>query len=213
MTHKIDHRQTFLDQFEALKKFPMFQQMATTVENSPWHRESNVLLHTQMVVDQYIKMTDEKCNHFCEPWTRNDYLGGIAAVFHDTGKPLAEIKKFSPERGEYHAYHGHELLSARLFETYAADRFPMFTGQEIAMVSFIIEHHMPWSIEDTEKRRNLALTANYYGGAELFCRHLLADQYGRLADDQSAKNKRAVEWVSEFLALASMVRMPPIGER
>jgi predicted kinase len=215
MTDKIDHRATFLAQWEALQKFPMFERMSRTVEDSPWHREANVLVHTQMVVDQYVKMTDDQWGDFFATvriWTKEDYLGAIAAAFHDTGKPAAEIKKWSEARGDYRAYHGHELLSARLFETYAADRFPMFSAQDIATVSFIIEHHMPWSVEDAEKRRNLALTANYYSGAELFIRHLLADQYGRIADDMEAKKAMADNWTEEFMKLSDEVKVPKWNE-
>lgn len=180
------------------KNTELYANMARTVENSPWHRENSVATHTDMVVTEYLNM--------CKGDDSSSAVLGLwAAIFHDTGKPVAEIKKFSPERGNYRAYHGHELLSARLFETYAAERYPMFTAEEIVMVSFIIEHHMPWSVEDKEKRRNLALTTNHYGGAALFCRHLLADQYGRLSDDQDSKIKRADEWVAEFLELAAAV--------
>jgi predicted kinase len=212
---KIDWRATFLAQFEGIKTLPVFTRMNSVTENSPWHRESSVGVHTQMVVDQYVKMTDDQWGDFFATvriWTRADYLAGMAAIFHDTGKPQSEIKKWSETRGDYRAYHGHELLSARLFETYAAERYPMFTADEIATISFIIEHHMPWSVEDKEKRHNLALTANHYGGAELFCRHLLADQYGRFSDDQDAKVKRADEWVKSFLELAMEVQKPRWNE-
>jgi predicted kinase len=216
MKDKIDYRATFLAQFEGMKTLPLFERMSRTVEDSPWHREANVLVHTGMVVDEYVKLVDHETfdahTDSVLPWTKNDYLGAIAAAFHDTGKPPAEIKKWSEARGDYRAYHGHELLSARLFETYAADRFPMFSAEDIATVSFIIEHHMPWSVEDKDKRRHLALTANHYGGAEVFARHLLADQYGRFADDQPAKNKRADEWVAEFMELAMEVKTPRWNE-
>jgi predicted kinase len=206
MEPTVNYRSTFLAQRDALSTFPMFQRMRNTVEASPWHREENVFVHTMMVVDQYVKMVDANCDHYAEPWSRLDYLGAIAALFHDTGKPASEIKKWSEARGDYRAYHGHELLSARMFETYAAARYPMFSAEDIATVSFIIEHHMPWSVEDKEKRRNLALTANHYCGAEVFVRHLLADQYGRIADDQPAKQAMADKWATEFLELAMEVK-------
>lgn len=211
---KIDYRATFLDQWEALKQFPMFQRMARTVEDSPWHREANVLVHTQMVVDEYVKLADDydPMSGLINSWTHDEYLGAIAAAFHDTGKPASEIQKWSEARGNYRAYHGHELLSARMFETYAAERFPMFSGRDIAMVSFIVEHHMPWSVEDKEKRHNLAKTANHYGGVDIFTMHLLADQYGRTSDDQEAKVKRADEWVREFRMLAEEVKIPRWNE-
>jgi predicted kinase len=216
MTDKIDYRATFLAQFEGMKTLSLFQRMEGTVEDSPWHREANVLVHTDMVVDQYVRMVDAECysahTDSIIPWSKEDYLGAIAAAFHDTGKPASEIKKWSEARGDYRAYHGHELLSARIFETYAAERFPMLSGDDIAMVSFIIEHHMPWNVEDKEKRRQLALTANRYGGAEIFARHLLADQCGRFSDDQEAKVKRADEWVEEFMKLADEVKTPRWNE-
>lgn len=207
MNNKIDYRATFLAQKEALEKFPMFEHMRLTVEDSPWHREENVFVHTTMVVNEYVKMTDARTQfEHGEHWQHSDYLGAIAALFHDVGKPASEIQKWKKDRGNYRAYHGHEMLSARMFETYAAIRYPLFSAQDIAAVSFIVEHHMPWSIEDRDKRRNLALTANHYCGAEVFTRHLLADQYGRIADDQQAKRQMADKWVSEFLELAMQVK-------
>lgn len=207
MTHNIDHRSTLLAQFDALKSFPMFEKMARTVEASPWHREANVLVHTEMVVDRYVQMVDYECEHFSEPWSRRDYLGGIAAVFHDTGKPDAEIEKWSEARGKYRAYHGHELLSARKFENYAAERFPMFTADEIFYVCWMIEHHMPWNLEDNTKLNNLAMTAKWLG-ATTFCRELLADQYGRLSDDKEAKDARSKAWVESFMERVNTVELP-----
>lgn len=131
------------------------------------------------------------------PWHREDYLGAISCAFHDTGKPDAEIEKWSEARGKYRAYHGHELLSARIFETYAVQRFPMFSAEEIYCISWMIEHHMPWSLEDEGKLNNMARTANKFN-PDVFTRALLADQFGRIADDQKTKNERAVEWTTKF---------------
>lgn len=209
MPHAIDHRATFFAQSEALKTFPMFQRMARTVEGSPWHREANVLVHTEMVVGEYVKLVDSRCESYGEPWSRHDYLGAIACAFHDTGKPAAEIEKWSESRGNYRAYHGHELLSARMFETYAALRYPMFTAEEIFQISWIIEHHMPWQIEDATKLNNMAMTVKSFGhGGVAYAHHLLADQYGRIADDQETKNARAREWVEKFMQRVSQVEVP-----
>lgn len=207
----IDYRATFFDQFDALKEFPQFQKMARTVEDSPWHREKNVLVHTGMVVDEYVQMTDfgPHTNGMEQyQWTKEDYLGAMAAVFHDVGKPPARIEKFSEARGKYFAYHGHELLSARAFEDYAAQRFPMFSALDIVKICWIIEHHMPWSLEDTEKRRRMALTAKWVG-SDIFCRHLLADQFGRTSDDQEATVERATSWVKEFKELVELTEDQP----
>lgn len=197
----IDYKNTLLSQFEALKQFPMFQRMARTVEGSPWHREANVLVHTEMVVDEYVEATDRANEALgLAIWSRDDYLGGMACVFHDTGKPSAEIEKFSEARGKYRAYHGHELLSARKWESYAAERGSMFTAEEIARVSFYIEHHMPWSVEDPKKLQMIARTALPYN-ATVFCRALMADQRGRLSDDRPTNLARCEAWMMNFLQI------------
>lgn len=209
-TPVVDHRATFFEQFEALKKTPLFQKMAQTTEGSPWHREANVLVHTEMVVDEYAQMTDfgphvDGMSQY--KWTRNDYIGAIANAFHDTGKPASEIEKFSPERGNYRAYHGHELVSAHMWQDYAASRGSMFTADEIFRVMWMIEHHMPWNVEDDKKRLHLATTARWLG-ADIFTRALLADQFGRISDDQEAKVERANKWVGEFMELVDRAVLP-----
>ena len=192
-----DYRDTLIQLFERLKPTPMFQVMLNTVEGSPWHREANVLVHTGMVLNEYIRRTDDESPQ----WTREDFLGGVAAIFHDTGKPIAKIEKHSEKRGTYFAFHGHELVSARCFEDFALANPQMFLAEDIAKVCWIIEYHMPWSLEDTEKRRQMALTAHWVN-PKVFIRHLLADQYGRTSDDESQVRVRADEWSSKFLELA-----------
>lgn len=200
----VDYRATLLAQFDALKPFSLFERMQQTVEDSPWHREANVLLHTDMVVNQYVHATDVAVEYEERKWNRTDYLGGIACVFHDVGKPDAEIKKFSEQRGTYRAYHGHELLSARLFESYATHRFPMFFAEDIFKVCWMIEHHLLWSVEDPQKINNLAMTASWIGAGQ-FSRFLLADQAGRVSDDGEAKMEKTMKWMHQFMQVVNQV--------
>lgn len=174
--------------------------MATTVEGSPWHREANVLVHTEMVVDEFIKMTDEMHASANSDWNRVDYLAGIACVFHDTGKPKCEIEKFSEARGKYRAYHGHELMSARLFESYACQHDPSFTASDIAFVTFFIEHHKPWEMTDVKKLKMMARTAKAYGKQQ-FKHALLADQKGRTSDNKAENYAKCELWMDQFMTL------------
>ena len=177
---------------------PLFLSMAATTENSPWHRESNVLVHTVMVVEEYVRLvTSEKTP---DEWNIYDYFGGLCCLFHDVGKPAAKAPKYSESRGDYFAFHGHEILSAREFENFAILNKPLLglDEQDIFIVSWMIEHHMPWAITDKHKLAELKATCNHYHPTNLlpiFTRALLADQYGRIADDQPAKNVAAEEWV------------------
>ena len=211
MTEMIDYRATFMSQFEALKRDnEMFHAMERTVEDSPWHREANVLVHTEMVVSEYVNAADIYHSDECrvDPvWDRMTYLGAIACAFHDVGKPIARTAKYSEARGHYFSYPGHELMSARLFEDYAASRFPMFGPQDIYVICWMLEHHMPWDIKDKTKRENMALTVKRMEIKDVFTRLLFADQYGRISDDADTKHAAVREWIAEFNDLVDDVKL------
>lgn len=190
---------------EVFKKTPLWNDMTATIESSPWHREDNVGVHTHMVVTEYVRM----CNEVGD-FGRDAILGLFSSVFHDTGKPAAKIEKYREDRGHYFAFHGHETVSSRLFETFACENPGMFTAEEIYKICWMIEYHMPWEMTATEKRRQLALTAKYIG-VDVFTRALMADQYGRIADDQEAKNARGELWVKEFKELCGTVELDTVA--
>lgn len=186
----MNYREQFDKIYASLKETEMYDAMLRTVEGSPWHREANVAVHTDMVVAEYCRLVDLNGR---DEWTRQDLIGGVACAFHDVGKPQAEVHKWSEERGNYRAYGGHELLSARMAEDFLLTH-NLLEPEQVTAVVWIIEHHMPWNIDDASKLKELATTADYYG-FETYTTALLADQYGRIADDQAAKNARAEDWV------------------
>jgi hypothetical protein len=107
-----DYRTNFIHYYHNELKFTdEFLLMEGTVEDSPWHREKNVAVHTDMVVSQYISTAPQV-------WSKRDLLGALACAFHDFGKPAAEEVKFSEERGKYRRYVGHEVVSARVWESF-----------------------------------------------------------------------------------------------
>lgn len=181
------------------KQTDLYLNMEATVENSPWHREASVGEHTNMVVREYVRMCTEAGD-----FSRTATLGLYAVIFHDTGKPASKVEKYREDRGHYFAFHGHETVSSRLFETYACEHPGMFTAEEIYKICWMIEYHMPWEMTAKEKRRQLALMANFIG-VDVWTRALLSDQYGRIADDQEAKNARAETWINEFKQLCEVV--------
>ena len=103
------YRGAFLELYAQLTTTDMFLVMEQTVEASPWHREANVKVHTDMVVSEYVQRTDAAKIQ----WERTDFLGAAACAFHDTGKPAAKIQKYREDRGNYFAFHGHEVVSSR----------------------------------------------------------------------------------------------------
>ena len=205
----VDYRSKFLELFASLKaEHPLFAAMQTTVEDSPWHREANVLVHTEMVVSEYVNAADLYHSDQCriDPiWDRMTYLGAIACAFHDVGKPGARTAKFSEARGNYFSYPGHELMSARLFEDYAAQHPNDFGPDDIYKICWMLEHHMPWDVKDKTKLENMAKTVRELDILDVFTRILFADQYGRISDDAETKHASVRAWIAEFITLANTV--------
>ncbi len=204
----MDYKQAFLSWYDNFKHTDLFLSMEAISENSPWHREATVGIHTEMVVSEYINAADLYHSDECrvDPiWDRETYLGAVACAFHDVGKPGARTAKFSEARGNYFSYPGHELMSARLFEDYAAQHSHDFGPDEIYMICWMLEHHMPWEVKDKTKRENMARTVRELGFVDVFTRVLFADQYGRISDDAETKHASVREWVAEFANLVYSV--------
>lgn len=188
--------------FLHVRETDMWRAMVNTHEGSPWHREENVAVHTQMLLDWYKENIHD---HRSE---EQQIKSMIACLFHDVGKPPAEIQKYSEERGHYRAYHGHESLSARMWVDYAmGPAFSMvqhlfnFTIVDIADIALMIEHHVPFDIKDDRKKKVLKDTLmNRLGpdGHRAWLDFLLSDQHGRLSDDQDAKLKRVSDWMDAW---------------
>ena len=195
----------------------MFQNMLAVAENSPWHREANVGVHTNMVVAEYISNThyepvDVDCmtNIDLNEWDTNDVIGALACAFHDVGKPAASERngiKWKPERGNYLSFGSHELISARMWEDFAVENWARFEElfgllpRHIHMVAWIIEHHLPWAIKKDAKRKVLAQTVATLGIADVYASVLIADTWGRISDDGPEKKQKVLEWIGEFLDL------------
>ncbi len=179
------------------KTDPLYKTMEGTVEASPWHRERNVAIHTDMVVSEYISWAEKG-------WSNETLIGAVACAFHDTGKPAARVVKYKPERGEYNSFGGHEIISARLWEDYAIRNieriFELFGYRDLRLVyqvGFVIEHHMPYE-QPSDKVQNMATTAVQLFTESVFQNHLTADTHGRVADDHEDKIAKVDAWIVEF---------------
>ncbi len=184
------------------KTDPLYTAMGETVEASPWHRERNVAIHTDMVVSEYISWADKS-------WTIDTLIGAVACSMHDVGKPSAKVVKFKPERGNYNSFGGHEIISARLFEDYfvrnAERMWNLFGVRDVNLIykiEFVIEHHMPYE-QPTDKVQDIATTAAHLFGIggnveSIFQDHLTADTHGRIADDHEQKIGKVDDWIIEF---------------
>jgi len=191
----------------------LFLGMDKVSEASPWHREATVAVHSRMVVGQYITLVLNQ-----NQWDNIDLCGAFAAAFHDVGKPEARTEAYKPERGTYYRYGGHELISARLWETWAVENWVMlsrrfgFKPVDIYRTGWMIENHLPWDIKKTDKRRMLALTTNgQLAGPDAFIALLKADTWGRISDDATEKRAKVNVWCEEFDKLCDEVWEDDVG--
>lgn len=194
----MSYLQTFRQLLSDFQHTDLFAAMENTVEDSPWHREANVGVHTIMVVTEYLALTSEV------KWTKDHLKGAIACLFHDVGKPDAKEERTSPERGTYFRFAGHELISARLMEDYMVknwDRFSdVLTPFDIYCIGWMIENHLPYGVKKIDKRQKMKTTAHYVfpENPEVFEFALMADQFGRISDDQESKLRKMEEWLEDY---------------
>jgi len=196
--------------------------MQATIEDSKFHRENSVAAHTDMVVMNMLQLNLADGTMSAE---LPALAGLFAAAFHDVGKPQKREAKHSKERGDYFAYHGHELQSARMWEDFfmAGPEKNGITeelfGPDIPtslnfmfMVGYMIEHHLPWGMKDDRKIDGLSLTLHSLGVRDEFYRLLLADNMGRITDDPENLTKsmtqieRLKSSYNEFLEINQPVK-------
>lgn len=199
---------TTAERFEVFrKKFirtDIWKAMMLEHEGSPWHRESNVAVHSDMLLSWYRDNLAGSRTEFQRMLTM------VACLFHDVAKPPSRIVKTNEERGEYRAYHGHELMSSRMWVDYATDNLDvkdilLFTKDDIAFVALMLEHHVPFSLKKVQKL--MAMKAAFYNrfgeaGHRAWLDLLLSDNHGRISDNHSDKLIALDLWISNWESLA-----------
>lgn len=205
----------FFEQFlEQVKQTAHWKTMCNTVENSPWHREANVAVHTLMTLDVYWKKFAPRRSE------REQLLTSIALLFHDFGKPEAEeeVEKKDGSGDKYRRYAGHEPISANEFMSFICDhpdlRKQLFdqglTWPDMRRIKVMIEHHLPYGLKNEQKRKNLremisrtlggiSLSVDGVAGLEMCYYDMLrSDAAGRISDDHEQKLQAVEDWINEF---------------
>lgn len=186
-----------------MQNYGLWEPMVNTVENSPWHREDNVAVHTQMTINAAFNHEEDLSSFF----TDHDWAMIILTLaFHDVGKPVSEETKWSDNLGDYYrTYKGHEKVSARMWEDfYAAHSKTLFnsfriTKEDFYVIAWMIENHLPYQLKDKNKLRSLANTLDtFLPSRDIFYMVLMADCIGRDSDDHDTKIANVLNWIYEF---------------
>lgn len=167
----------------------MFSDMKNMVENSQWHREPNVGVHTVMTLNEVI-YKDPNISTF------GQFLAGVAVLYHDFGKPVVAVDKENPDGSIRKSSPGHEIASARIFENIAGST-DRFTPYESWAISWMIENHLPWGTKNPKRLDQIAATASAIGW-DAFNLMVMSDQRGRIADDQDTKLAEAEKELGEI---------------
>lgn len=190
--------QQYIDRF---KQTPMWQVMRETVEASPWHREANVAVHTEMCIHQYMtRFYDERS-------AQQNKIALLALLFHDTGKPAAEeVLEKKDGSGTYRRYAGHEQDSAITFtEQWLKDPVlqSFVSVREARQIRFMIEHHLPYGLKDKAKVQALrtSVACTFGEDEETFYDCLRSDAAGRISDGHEEKLQNVEDWIVQFKAV------------
>lgn len=195
----------FFNQFwSAVQGTPNWETMEKTVENSPWHREANVAVHTTMTIASY----GELCYSFRTERQRMFTL--MALLFHDFGKPEAEetLEKKEEPGVFYRRYAGHEPISGNVFLSFMCDNHELresffaqgYTWKDIRIIKVMIEHHLPYGLKNEQKRQKLKQMIDTTLGEDVTCFYdmLRSDCHGRISDDHPTKKQAVEDWINGF---------------
>ena len=187
----------FVPVVDALEFSEVGKTMKATVEDSPWHREENVWVHTMMCLEQYM------ARFYPYRTEQQNKLGLISLLWHDAGKPSAEEVVESETRGTYRRYAGHEQDSAvtftEIYLTYEHVR-DFITPEDARKIRWMIEHHLPYGLKDGKKRSDLrtAMEHTLCEDVQTFYDVLRSDAAGRISDDHETKLQNVEDWIDEF---------------
>lgn len=186
------------------KATPEWQQMVNTVEDSPWHREANVAVHTEMCIDFYIK------NIAVNRTEKQNMITLLSLLFHDFGKPETEetLEKKEHPGVFFRRYARHEKVSANIFINVILD-YPEILDEilaanvnwdDIRAIKWMVEHHLPYGLKNKQKRELMkkTLVCTLGENQQCFYDQLISDANGRISDDHAQKLKDVDNWVTEF---------------
>ena len=189
--------------YEIVEQTEIAQEMKNTVEDSPWHRERNTWVHTQMCIDFYQNNIAEKRTE------KQQLITLIALLGHDFGKPEAEEELEKADgSGKYRRYAGHEKISANTFVCLFKDTKEIqslffeagLIMEDLRTIKWMIEQHLPYAISRTEKVSALkaALNATLNENVECFYDMLRSDANGRISDNHAEKLENVEVWIENF---------------
>ncbi len=188
-------KEKFLQLKDRFEDSDYARSMKETVENSPYHREANVWVHTEMVVAEYIAQSPDK-------WSVYDLMGAISCLFHDVGKPGSEEETRRDDGTTRRSYKGHEEYSGGIWMNIWCDnefdvKSLIDDVYDAYNIMVMISYHLPYRM-NADKQRMLFTHLSAYQLTEIFIRMLRSDNRGRTSDQEIIDNDNIEDFIEGF---------------
>lgn len=182
--------------WETLQSLDWVQAMAACPQDPEYHREGNVWVHTQMVLDALLRMPMWRA--LPEEAQRAVYLG---CLLHDVGKPSTTKVESGRITSRGHSRRGEHIARRLLYE----QGIPFTLREQVcALVRY---HQLPFYLIDREDAQRLAIEISMVGRCDLLALVAEADIRGRVCNDlQSILDK--IELFTEFCRENSCLNTP-----
>lgn len=167
--------------YDTLTKSSLWHDMLNTRENSPYHREENVAVHTRMTLEFY------RDNFASRRSEEEQFVSKVALLFHDVGKPKAATPK-----DDRTIYRGHELISANIFEDFILKNQIKLDPILIRKIKWLIENHLPYNRKNRDEFR-IDMTNSIGEYINAYKDVLISDACGRISDNPK------IEKVQEYI--------------
>lgn len=163
--------------------------LESTEQDSEWHAEGNVKIHTSMVLDELYKLLKHEAKHVSGPQRQALVL---AALLHDIGKPTRS-RRFDIDGVErigapQHAEVGRSYLAFKLTE------LELSFEQIWVTLNLVGEHHSPKKLVVRNGSRADYLRLSRQANTELLYWLEIADIRGRICPDP----EKQLEFMEEF---------------
>lgn len=159
-------------------RFPLFHKMEETPQDTVWHAEGNVYIHTDMVLSQAYDLIAGPASYLSD---EKKFCLIISALFHDIAKPITtreterhnRICIISP-RHEYMgmSYLAHKLLGLSI-DTRLAECILGLVGYHQRPKMLVVKDGNEWDYKSLSQRADM----------ELLYWLEVADMKGRIGDD------------------------------
>lgn len=182
MEYEIEFMNWTVDDFIGAigRDFPVLSQFADTIQDSEWHAEGDVHIHTDMVLQQAYRLIENECSHLSVDRAKKLIL---SALFHDYGKPFT-TGEFELDGKIRVGASGHEGYGASLL-LFSNPPFGLSQDDWLDVVQICAYHHLPKGliVKEMGKHEYTKLTRKVRD-IELLYWLEIADFKGRAADDE-----------------------------